>query len=360
MSTHEPLPLVQISVVPIRTDAQRWLVQGIWTHQAVGFIGGPPKACKSWLGLDLAVSVASGTACLGRYPVQEKGPVLIYLAEDNPTDVRSRVAGICAHRGLELSSLDLHLLNVHGLRLDLDEHCDRLRATIAALRPRLLLLDPLVRLHRLDENSASEISRLLAFLRNLQVVHGTAVAVVHHMSKRSRAQLGFALRGSSDLFAWADSNAYLVRKEQHLSLTLEHRTAPQTEPITIALTDGPAGAGPHLAPVADDSVAPDAPLAEAVLQTLAHSGTTMTRTALRQAMRVNNQRLGDALLDLEQRRLITRAEDGWTLLRQDHAQPAVLLSHPPPEPPSAAPPSCTPPRASAQPASPQLLQLSLI
>ena len=43
MSTHAPLPIAQISVVPPRTDAQRWLVEGIWTRQAVGFTKNDPE-----------------------------------------------------------------------------------------------------------------------------------------------------------------------------------------------------------------------------------------------------------------------------------------------------------------------------
>jgi hypothetical protein len=36
------------------------------------------------------------------------------------------------------------------------------------LRPRLLLLDPLVRLHGSDENNAFEVAALLAYIRSLQ------------------------------------------------------------------------------------------------------------------------------------------------------------------------------------------------
>ena len=60
----------------------RWLVEGLWGEASVGVIGGAPKCAKTWLGLDLALSVATGTACLGRYAVSKPGPVLVYLAED--------------------------------------------------------------------------------------------------------------------------------------------------------------------------------------------------------------------------------------------------------------------------------------
>ena len=51
---------------------QRWLVTGLWSEEAVGIVGGEPKCCKSFLALDLAVAVASGTACLRHFPVPHR------------------------------------------------------------------------------------------------------------------------------------------------------------------------------------------------------------------------------------------------------------------------------------------------
>ena len=79
----------------------------IWTQQAVGIVGGVPKSCKSWLGLDLAVSVASSTPCLGCFAVDDPGTALVYLAEDALPLVRGRIADLCLHRGLALAALDL-------------------------------------------------------------------------------------------------------------------------------------------------------------------------------------------------------------------------------------------------------------
>jgi hypothetical protein len=49
-------------------ERNRWLVHSLWPAGAVGMLGGSPKSCKTWLGLDLALSVASGTDCLGSFP----------------------------------------------------------------------------------------------------------------------------------------------------------------------------------------------------------------------------------------------------------------------------------------------------
>jgi len=48
-------------------EQQRWLVDGLWSEEAVGIIGGEPKCCKSFLALDLAVAVAAGVPCLRRF-----------------------------------------------------------------------------------------------------------------------------------------------------------------------------------------------------------------------------------------------------------------------------------------------------
>ena len=151
-----------------RAAAQRWLIEGLWAESAVGIVGGEPKCCKSFLGLCMAVSVAAGVPCLGRYPVATPGPVLLFAAEDAPHIVRTRLQGICAAAHVPWDSLDIHVIVDPVVRLDVPADRARLRAEVERLRPRLVVLDPFVRLHRIDENAAAEVARLLAYLRVLQ------------------------------------------------------------------------------------------------------------------------------------------------------------------------------------------------
>lgn len=312
--TDGALVVRRIAEIPEDAPAHRWLIEELWGRGAVGILGGSPKSCKSWLGLDIALSVASGTPCLGRFPVERAGPALVYLAEDASPMVRQRILGICRHRRLDIEALDLHLIDSPSLRLDLESDRTRLANAVERLAPSLLLLDPLVRLHRADENSSADVSALLGFLRELQRRFHTAVVLVHHMSKKHRAQLGQALRGSGDLHAFGDCNAYLVRKSDGLLLSLEHRFAPETEPIPLALLSDQDGSNTHLevSEHAGDHQR-QAPLADAVRLALADAGRPLTRAALRQTLRVNNHRLGRALDDLEQRRVAIRGPGGWIL-----------------------------------------------
>jgi len=316
------LPTLRVHAIDPEPTEARWLVQDLWGAGAVGVIGGAPKTCKSFLGLDIAVSVASATACLGRFDVMTPGPALVYLAEDALPRVRDRVAQLCEHRGLSLPGLDLHVVTAPSLRLDVERDRRALDATLSALQPKLLVLDPLVRLHRLDENSAADVSGLLGFLRELNRRHDVALLIVHHMAKRSRRDPGQALRGSSDLHAWTDSACYLVRHgEQRLRLTVEHRAAPAPEPILLTLAGGQDEPARLQIDDDDDAAVPE-PLAEQVRAVLRRAAEPRSRAALRKQLRVNNARLGDALRALEQRGLAVREPDGWAL--PSHNGPSQL------------------------------------
>jgi len=153
-----PLRTVRAADIEPEAEGPKWLIESLWPDPAVGVLGGQPKSFKTFLALDLALSVASGTPCLGRYRVPEPSRSLIYLAEDALQDVRSRIECLTQRRGLELDALDLDIIAEPVLRLDQERDQCRLLETVERLRPRLLVLDPLVRLHRLDENSSSEIS----------------------------------------------------------------------------------------------------------------------------------------------------------------------------------------------------------
>ena len=120
------LPVVRVGEIRCEDRTQRWLIEQLWGESSVGVIGGAPKCSKTWLGLDMALSVATGTPCLGKYAVPRAGPVLVYLAEDALPVGRERVAGMARHRGLDLAGVEIHVITAPTLRLDRDPHRTRL------------------------------------------------------------------------------------------------------------------------------------------------------------------------------------------------------------------------------------------
>jgi hypothetical protein len=231
------LPVQRASALSTAGPQTQWLIEELWAEQAVGILGGEPKCCKSFLALDLAVSVASGAACLRHFPVRRTGKVLLFPAEDSLAVVRQRLEGIANAAGASFPALPVEVITAPALRLDTAGDRQRLADTIAQLKPILLILDPLIRLHRLEENDATQIAALLSYLRELQRRFQLAVLLVHHARKDSHASRpGQALRGTSELHGWGDSNLYLRRKGSQLTLSTEHRAAPSREHIPLQLT----------------------------------------------------------------------------------------------------------------------------
>ena len=319
MSAEQALPVVRVAEIKSEDSTRRWLVEQLWGANSVGVIGGAPKCAKTWLGLDMALSVATGTACLGKYAVPEPGLVLVYLAEDALPLVRERIEGMARHRGLDLGPVPIHVITAPVLRLDRNPDRTRLRETTRRLQPRLLLLDPLVRLHRIDENDAGEVAELLAYFRGLQREFDLSVVLVHHTRKSASGGVaaGQGLRGSGDIHAFGDSNLYLRRIREHLVLSSEHRAAPAAAPVCLELvaTDEKRA---HLEVVGDLRDGPtklsrygkQPSLEERVLDVLAQ-GAPATRAKLRDTLGVKNERLGAVLDSLQQAGRLCRTPAGW-------------------------------------------------
>ena len=301
-----------------RPEQQRWLVTDLWSEQAVGIIGGEPKCGKSFLALDLAVAVAAGTPCLRRFPVVRPGRVLLYPAEDALHIVRRRLEEICAAAGRDLTELDLQVITAPSLRLDLAADRASLDETVARLRPRLLILDPFVRLHRIDENISGEVAPLLAFLRELQRRHAIAVVVVHHARKgAANIRAGQALRGSSEFHAWGDSNLYLRRdSDDRIVLTVEHRAAAAIPSLTLelaqraqALALQPVQTGPQPEPKTAQPTSVD----QRITETLAHSEQATPFSELRASCRVRTATLYERLAAMTAAGLIVKSAGGYRI-----------------------------------------------
>ena len=312
--TRPTLPVTRASELPVCPPEHAWLIHDLWADQAVGIVGGEPKCGKSFLALDMVVAVAAGVPCLRRFQPARRGPVLLYAAEDALHLVRTRLEGICHAAGVTLADLPIHVITAPSLRLDVATDRDQLQATVAALQPILLVLDPFVRLHRIDENASSEVAPLLAYLRELQRRFALAVVVVHHARKGAHAiRAGQALRGSSEFHAWGDSNLYLRRLEDRLLLSIEHRAAPSQNGLPLALRAIDDALALHLV----DATPPTTPSCPSPADTLEHvlaqADRPLTLAELRHACRLRTARVCQALAALTAQGRVEKTAGGYQL-----------------------------------------------
>ena len=312
----QALPVAHVSELDSGKPTAPWLIERLWTAGGVGILAGQPKSLKTYVALEMAVSVASGSPCLGTFPVSAQGPALVYAAEDSPANLRERLASLAAQRSLSLQALDLRVITADLIRLDHPQDQERLRETVLLYRPALLVLDPLVRLHSQDENQSGPMAALLGYLRQLQRSTGVAILVVHHMRKQgSTAATGYNLRGSSDLYAWVDSYVCLQRRRDRISISAEHRTAAPLAPLTIELVHAPDNAsapGLRISGLDIEAGKPDHDvLRTRLVELLTHAARPLKTEEIRQKLQVRKQRVTEMLKDLCEQGSATRVADGY-------------------------------------------------
>lgn len=194
-----------------------WLVEGLFPARGITVLAGEAGAGKTWLAMVLARAATIGGDFLGR-AVQRME--VLYLDRENPLSlVRSRLEIICGPGVLRpwgsWCSEEPPLIG------------DPLLVEFAKQGP-LIVFDSLIRFHSADENSASEMSRVMGQLRALATA-GATVVVLHHKAKTETS----SYRGSSDIVAGADAVFALAKREDLLELrTVKNRFAAE---VTVAI-----------------------------------------------------------------------------------------------------------------------------
>jgi hypothetical protein len=216
-----------------------WLVESILTEGACGFIAGEPKTWKSWVGYDLALSVATGADFLGHFPVRNAGPVLYIQEEDPPPVLKTRGAKIWSSKTIDKFELDGErglfwlppereigfdpdvaayvqqgvTISDDAWQMWIDETLEE-GMTIAGVREpyRLMLIDTLMMTAgEVDENRAQEMTtKIFRPLKVLSRKHNVALIVVHHLNKSERQRIGQRMLGSVANHAWAEDSLYLT------------------------------------------------------------------------------------------------------------------------------------------------------
>ena len=228
--------------------------------------------------------------------------------------MRRRLEGICAAAGVLLGDLDVQVITAPTVRLDLEADRKSLDETVTKLQPRLLVLDPFVRLHRIDENASGEVAPLLAYLRELQRRHAVAVVVVHHAKKGAgRIRAGQALRGSSEFHAWGDSNLYLRRNADDLTLTVEHRAAPAIPTVTLELAQRANALALEVSDRREPQALAQSSVDERITAALTDVDRPLPFSELRRLCRIRTATLYERLAVLTAEGRLARSDDGYRL-----------------------------------------------
>jgi hypothetical protein len=233
-----------------------WLIPGLLTEGSVGFTAGEPKTRKSWIGLDLAFSVALAGAgihakFLNHFTVLDGGPVLYLILEDALPVAKSRGEKIWASKMTESWGVNMvdgvpffgrdYMSSTPDPDIDFVGDCQvqlsdaRGRDWLATMigegqagtgRPyKMLLIDTMMRsAGDVDENRSLELmTKLLSPLTLMSRKFNLNIMVIHHFKKSSKdgpTRGGQRMLGSQAFHAWAEDSLYITSADGN-SLVIE-------------------------------------------------------------------------------------------------------------------------------------------
>lgn len=225
--------------------ALEWMIEGLWTDKSRGLIAGNPGVGKTWLALDMLLSVVSGQPCLGRFAPAFKAPVLLVEEEASHLNLSRRLHALARARGLSAGDLS-NLFHITRQFPKIPRHTDDLILLIKTYGIRLVVFDSLRRFHGCDENSSEQMQPVLDAFSRIGIETGCSVVLIHHLAKQSgdkgsKKPIFERLRGTSDLWAWRDCIIGCEGDEDALRSTLsfQFRDAESPPPLSVVRSVNP-------------------------------------------------------------------------------------------------------------------------
>jgi AAA domain len=186
----------------------RWAVPGI-VPEGCTLLAGPPKVGKSWLTLDLGVSVSTGGKALGRLDVPA-GPALYLALEDPPRRLKDRLLKVLAGDPAPAT------MTLATTCPPLPEGGDKRIAAWLAQHPdaRLVVVDVFTRMRGPKPPGSRDYEADYADVAKMKAVadaYGVALILVTHVRKQEADDFLETVSGTNGLAGAADAVAVLRR-----------------------------------------------------------------------------------------------------------------------------------------------------
>ncbi len=212
-----PLPLqvlLEKNVIPAQ-----WAIKGILPEGLI-LLAGKPKQGKSWLALEMALAVSTGTQALGTYNVTQGGGLYLAL-EDNERRLQARTQLLLG--SMERPPTELAFA-VEWPRLDQGGFTHLDAYLKAHPQTRLVVIDTWAKIapHSAGRaRSSYEVDYLaLTPLKRLADAYHVSIVLVHHLRKTQAKDVLDEITGSTGLVGAVDAVLVLKRERSQEQATL--------------------------------------------------------------------------------------------------------------------------------------------
>lgn len=177
-------------------DGVSWLVQDWLPDKSITFLVSPPESYKTWILLDLAVSISTGTPFLGSYEVNQTGPTLIIQQEDSHSGLTDRLALIVEQKlGMNpeldgdtwkvpsMPDIPIFIHPSRMLRFDNKKVVEELEKQIEVIKPKVIMIDPLYSTTAGVDNYMADLANQMMVLKTWRDKYGCSFVIAHHSRK---------------------------------------------------------------------------------------------------------------------------------------------------------------------------------
>jgi len=185
---------------------------------------GEPGSFKSWLLLDMAIAIASGTPWLGQFTVPVAKKVLYVDEEMNRRTVIRRIRRLGMGAGDGLQEIPLCILSHYGLRAEDGQSITTFLHELqeSGFEPDVIILETMRQALEGSELDAQDVRAFWKYFDPLQQAHKTLI-VSHHMRKPSANGVNdsrYRASGSTYILGGSDS-AYAVTRLDKNTVAIE-------------------------------------------------------------------------------------------------------------------------------------------
>ena len=175
----EPVTLSDVKEPPEKPPE---LIAGVLRRGHKALIAGPSKAAKSFLLIELAISIAEGRPWLG-FPCRQ-GKVLYMNLEIDPASCIGRFLAIYRAMGIEdRHDENIVIWNLRGHALPLDRLAPLLIRRMKGEAFSAVIIDPIYKVITGDENNASDMGAFCNLFDKICTEMGASAIYCHHHSK---------------------------------------------------------------------------------------------------------------------------------------------------------------------------------
>lgn len=178
-----------------------WLVPDLIPGRGITIFGGTSGSMKSWAGMQLSLACAAGKDFLNQFSCK-KVPVLYIDEENGDVTMPNRFNRLIKGHDYNYQDMELNFSVFNNITLDDVLGKTKLRQLIDKFKPRLVIIDSMVRCIDGQEDKASDVKRIFENLKEFSNM-GIAFVILHHTVK-SNGKTMEGLRGSGDFAAFAE------------------------------------------------------------------------------------------------------------------------------------------------------------